>query len=64
MYSNQKAFGLNPYGSEIARLIKAFPGTLEKEGAKSKRHSLKDQGKNTLNDGYTKQEMKKLVAIS
>ncbi|CEG75365.1 hypothetical protein RMATCC62417_10421 [Rhizopus microsporus] len=59
IYSKQKALGLNPHGPARGPLVRTFLDTLEKEKVKSKRQSFEDRGKNTLNDGYTKQELKK-----
>ena len=40
--------------------VRTFLDTLEKEKVKSKRQNFEDRGKNTLNDGYTKQELEKV----
>ncbi|CEJ01408.1 hypothetical protein RMCBS344292_15435 [Rhizopus microsporus] len=59
IYSKQKALGLNPHGPARGPLVRTFLDTLEKEKVKSKRQNFEDRGKNTLNDGYTKQELEK-----
>ncbi|CEI94485.1 hypothetical protein RMCBS344292_08695 [Rhizopus microsporus] len=60
MYSKQKTLGLNPHGPARGPLVRAFLDTIEKEKVKSKRQNFEDRGKNTLNDGYTKQELEKV----
>ncbi|CAO3692404.1 unnamed protein product [Rhizopus microsporus] len=60
IYSKQKALGLNPHGPARGPLVRTFLDTLEKEKVKSKRQNFEDRGKNTLNDGYTKQELEKV----
>ncbi|ORE21053.1 hypothetical protein BCV71DRAFT_253803 [Rhizopus microsporus] len=60
IYSKQKTLGLNPYVPARGPLVRAFLNPLEKEKVKSKRQYFEDQGKNTLNEGYTKQELEKI----
>ena len=55
-----KTLGLNPHGPARGPLVRTFLDTLEKEKVKSKRQNFEDRGKNTLNDGYTKQELEKV----
>ncbi|CEG83887.1 hypothetical protein RMATCC62417_17753 [Rhizopus microsporus] len=59
MYSKQKPLGLNPHDPAREPLVRTFLDTLEKEKVKNKRQNFEGRGKNTLNDGYTKQEMEK-----
>ena len=60
MYSKQKALGLNIHDPSRAPLARTFLDTFKKEKVKSKWQNFEYRGKNTLNDGYTKQEIEKV----
>ncbi|KAG1634730.1 hypothetical protein G6F44_010014 [Rhizopus delemar] len=60
MCNTQKALEWNTNGVSSGPLIRAFLNTLENEKVKRRRLNYEDRGKNTLNDGYSKEELKKV----
>lgn len=60
LHNAQRSLNLNPYEKARGPLVKAFLDTLQKENAKARRSNYEDRGKNTLNDGYTKEELRKV----
>ncbi|KAG1049061.1 hypothetical protein G6F43_008591 [Rhizopus delemar] len=63
MYNKQKALEWNTNGVARGPLVKSFLDTLEKEKVKRRRLNYEDRGKNTLNDGYSKEELKKVSSF-
>ncbi|EIE89012.1 hypothetical protein RO3G_13723 [Rhizopus delemar RA 99-880] len=61
MCNTQKALGWNTNGVARGPLVRTFLDTLEKEKVKHSRLNYEDRGKNTLNDGYSKEELKKIM---
>ncbi|KAG1567653.1 hypothetical protein G6F47_009448 [Rhizopus delemar] len=59
MCNTQKALGWNTNGVAKSSLVRNFLDTLEKEKVKRRRLNYEDIGKNALNDGYLKEELKK-----
>ncbi|KAG1019586.1 hypothetical protein G6F43_014354 [Rhizopus delemar] len=59
MCNRQKALGWNTNGVARGPLVRTFLDTLEKEKVKRRRLNYENRGKNTLNDGYSKEEPKK-----
>lgn len=55
IYSKQKALGINTHGPAGGPLVCAHLDTFEKEKGNAARTNFEDKGKNTLNDGYTRE---------
>ncbi|KAG1174502.1 hypothetical protein G6F70_004764 [Rhizopus microsporus] len=55
-----KALGLNPMVPQEDPSLELFWLLSKKKKVKSKRQNFEDRGKNTLNDGYIKQELEKV----
>ncbi|OAD68712.1 hypothetical protein PHYBLDRAFT_150305 [Phycomyces blakesleeanus NRRL 1555(-)] len=58
--SKQKALGLNLNGVARGPLVRAFLDTANKASAQTVRKNFEDCGKNTLNNGYIKQELERI----
>jgi Centromere DNA-binding protein complex CBF3 subunit, domain 2 len=61
LHSTQVALGTNNYTSPRGPLTKAYLNTMEKKETRRKREEYHDRGKNTLNDGYTREELLALI---
>ena len=59
MYSKQKAFGLTPMAQQEDPSLGLFWILSKKKRSRVRGKFFEDRGKNTLNDGYTKQELEK-----
>ena len=57
LYNTQKALHINSNEAARGPLVRTFLDNLEKTKVKQKRANFEDRGKNTLNDGYTKDEL-------
>lgn len=60
LYNTQKALKINSNEAARGPLVRTFLDNLEKTKVRQKRANFEDRGKNTLNDGYTKDELMKI----
>ena len=60
LYNQQKELGFNNHGYPRGSVVKRFLDTNVKKETKRKRDEYEDRGKNTLNDGYTNDELAKV----
>lgn len=60
LYNQQKELGFNNHGHPRGSVVKRFLDTNVKKETKRKRDEYEDRGKNTLNDGYTNDELTKV----
>ena len=60
LYNVQKALNINSNEAARGPLVRTFLDNLEKSKVKQRRAAFEDRGKNTLNVGYTKEELLKI----